>query len=202
MSPDIRWGARLVVFAAIVELVWFLPGGTATVKLIFAGADPVEISETWFRLLLCVAALIGGLALSGPGLDRAVALDTLLGAMGVVFVALGVQRGAIDPLRGILLVIFAVVGAIALLRAVRLMDREPIEIESNWGGLGGGLGGLRFSGPIVLLLLGISFVGVAALIVVKSTGAPKEVKSVTSAMPPGVAAPVLTPGATPTATAK
>lgn len=72
--------------------------------------------------------------------------------------------GRLEPSVAALLGISAIAGAallIAMFRALSQGDR--FEIESHWGGLGGGLGGWRVSKPLVFLLAVLAIIGMAAL---------------------------------------
>ncbi len=52
--------------------------------------------------------------------------------------------------------------------AIALAEGRPFQVESHWGGLGGGLGGWRISQPIILLVLTITFSGSAATVFMKA----------------------------------
>jgi hypothetical protein len=70
--------------------------------------------------------------------------------------------GQIDFVRGGMLLIL---GTTATFIFGRLVDRmtagEGVEIQSHWGGLGGGLGGWRISQSLVLLIVGVVLLGSA-----------------------------------------
>jgi hypothetical protein len=183
MSRYARWIAGLVSFATLVALAAILPGSMEPVKLGTAGMGAVDIPEIWIRLALCILTALVSLGLSGPAIDRTLAVDTMLGGAAIALTVWAVAAGLVVPLSGILLAIFAATGAIAIQRAVRGMQRDPIRIEAHWGGLGGGLGGWRLSEPLVLLLVGVVCVGAAGLIVAQSAPQPPRQTSQVAAQP-------------------
>ncbi len=90
------------------------------------------VREIGIAILLLLVALIAA-ALGQISLPRALVLATLLAA------ALSI-----------------------VIRAIEAIERDPVELRSGWGGLGGGLGGWRLSRSAVLLLLTLVLIGAAA----------------------------------------
>jgi hypothetical protein len=74
-----------------------------------------------------------------------------------------------------------VFGSVALSAAAAALSSfrkgEAIELQSNWGGLGGGLGGWRLSSATSLAVLAFLFAGGAAVVVQPRNPAPAEVKA-------------------------
>ena len=85
--------------------------------------------------------------------------------------------------QALLIIIFGSVALIAAAYALSLLrDGETIELQSNWGGLGGGLGGWRLSPATSLVVLSLLFTASATL--TPRLGAddkPKESKEATDA---------------------
>jgi hypothetical protein len=59
--------------------------------------------------------------------------------------------------RAFLLGLFGVAALAAVQGLMQRLGDEPIELQTTWGGLGGGLGGWRLSGTAVLLIIALSF---------------------------------------------
>jgi len=180
---------KVVAWTGLVlcVLLCLAPGGDALAK--FGAAR--EYPEYYVRVALAGCAMATGLGLGRPASAPVTGLDLLIGVNVVALVALGVWNNLIDPVRGVLLAILAIGGAASLLRAVRALPSDPIQVESNWGGLGGGIGGWRVSGPLAPLVIGLACVGAAVAIV---AGLPPP-----RAEPPGGQKPGAAAGATPPA---
>lgn len=72
----------------------------------------------------------------------------------------------------ILLVGLMPVAVFLILRTIEALDTERLEVDTHWGGLGGGMGGWRMSRAAVLLLLALATTGGAIAAAV--TGAPRD----------------------------
>jgi hypothetical protein len=60
------------------------------------------------------------------------------------------------------LLVLAVFGSVTVLAVVRFMVTmryEAVEIQSHWGGFGGGIGGWRLSNPLAYLIVAVAFGG-------------------------------------------
>ena len=84
-----------------------------------------------------------------------------MAALLVVLLLTGVALREIAAPRAILLGLSVVAASVAVMRLISRLGDEPIELQTNWGGLGGGLGGWRLSGTAVLLVVALSFGGAA-----------------------------------------
>lgn len=113
-------------------------------------------------VLLLIGMLLGGAAVfllghrsqwtSGPE-------ETAIAAIAVL-VLFGGIAGQIDFVRGAMLIIVGVATLLVLRQLVeRMKAGESVEVQSHWGGLGGGLGGWRMSPAMVLLIVGIVLFG-------------------------------------------
>lgn len=69
--------------------------------------------------------------------------------------------GHLSVPRAVLLSAFATAAIGAAIHAVQALEAEPFEMQSHWGGLGGGMGGWRLSRAAVLILLALGFAGAA-----------------------------------------
>jgi len=133
---------------------------TGNVSFWAAWASPTQ-------LLPLLAAFLGGIAVTlFYTLIRPIIWSTSSRAsVASIVLASGVLAGA--ALREISLTkatLIIVIGSLALFTFVRLsemMDEgsETIELQSNWGGLGGGLGGWHISPATGLLLLALVLTG-------------------------------------------
>ena len=95
-------------------------------------------------------------------------------ALSLIVIA-AVVTGSINWAQGIVVVLAGVMAIIAATRAVeRFGQGDRIELQSHWGGLGGGLGGWRLSpgASLVVLALMLSSIGIAGLVAL-SKGAPE-----------------------------
>jgi hypothetical protein len=74
------------------------------------------------------------------------------------FLWLAVHRGEVEALAaGLLLFLAAFTIWFVALFLNAIKDHGTPQVETNWGGLGGGLGGWRFSVSLVYLLIGVFF---------------------------------------------
>jgi hypothetical protein len=73
-------------------------------------------------------------------------------------------------------ILIVILGSMALVAAAAALERfrkgEDVELESNWGGLGGGLGGWRVSSVTCLSLLAVIFAASAVVATAKATAPP------------------------------
>lgn len=77
-------------------------------------------------------------------------------AAAIVLVAYGIWRHDILPMRGAYLIILLALLALSFTLFLDAIFRGArIRVESNWGGLGGGLGGWGISSPLAFLILSI-----------------------------------------------
>jgi hypothetical protein len=67
----------------------------------------------------------------------------------------------------------AVVVSMAAIRRITEMD-DPVGLESDWGGLGQGLGGWRLSASATLVLVALVFAGIAAGVATTAPSPPKS----------------------------
>lgn len=79
-----------------------------------------------------------------------------------LFAAIAVALGHLSLPRALVLVGLLTTAVAIAIRAVAALERDPVELRSSWGGLGGGLGGWRLSRSAVLLLLTLALIGAAA----------------------------------------
>lgn len=140
---------------------------------------------------------IGGLLLAGvalAGLAERDYLPTELSApvfaplvlAATILVWLSVDRGVVEPLRGGLLLMLALLTvASALTTLAMLRSGGPIGVRSYWGGLGNGMGGWQVLPTTVAFLLTLTFLG-ATLLVAIDRGGPAAAK--VAAAPPASAA--------------
>jgi hypothetical protein len=107
-----------------------------------------------------------GLPVSGDGFDdvlvplidqitrsRVIAAScVLLGALASGVATYAIVQRLLDPVRGVYLITITDAFVLSAWLFVRSMEREErIELQSHWGGLGGGLGGWRLSRSLVFL---------------------------------------------------
>jgi hypothetical protein len=86
-------------------------------------------------------------------------------------VLVGMALGDIKGAYGAGAILAGAGALIALSRVFRLTEEGgPIEIESNWGGLGGGLGGWRLSAAAALVLVTLAFAGGAFALLGSKSG--------------------------------
>jgi hypothetical protein len=68
--------------------------------------------------------------------------------------------------------LIVILGGVALVTAAAALERfrkgEDVELESNWGGLGGGLGGWRVSSVACLSLMAVIFAASAVVTAAKA----------------------------------
>ena len=87
-------------------------------------------------------------------------------AIFVLCLVLGLVAAAFGHLtipRALLMALFATAAIGIAIHAVTALETDPMELQSGWGGLGGGLGGWRLSRPTVLILLALAFAGAAVV---------------------------------------
>ncbi len=107
---------------------------------------------------------------SGAGLLEGLTRRHLFFAVGAMFGVclllglLGVALGETSVPRAVLLAVFSVTTVVTLLMTIDALRFEPLELQSSWGGLGGGLGGWRLSRSAVLLLVSVAFAGAAVVV--------------------------------------
>jgi hypothetical protein len=143
--PDTVPLAHVAIAAGIVAVISFLAA-----LLYFQGVWNRRWDE-YFRGATPPTA--PGPFLQFRGVNFAIGCVTL----GVV---VGMALGEIKVAYGAGAILAAAGALIALSRVFRLIeDGGPIEIESNWGGLGGGLGGWRLSAAAALVLVTLAFAG-------------------------------------------
>lgn len=82
-----------------------------------------------------------------------------------------------------------------VLRTIEALDTERLEVDTHWGGLGGGMGGWRMSRAAVLLLLAIVTTG--GVIAAGVTGAPSTTTNRSASAPSKDPAPATTPAPAP-----
>jgi hypothetical protein len=76
----------------------------------------------------------------------------LAAAAAIAFVAYGLAVGAVAPARAAYLILLCVLLGLSLLLFLAAISKEgQLSVESNWGGLGGGLGGWRVSSSVTFL---------------------------------------------------
>lgn len=81
-------------------------------------------------------------------------------AVAILLIFGGIWQQTIPPTRGVYLVLLIVLLSGSVYLFVNTMAAENrLSIESNWGGLGGGLGGWRISGSVTYLLTSIGLTG-------------------------------------------
>jgi len=80
-------------------------------------------------------------------------IGILLAAVAAIaFVAYGLAVGALAPARAAYLILLTVMLGLSLILFLATIAKEGrLSIESNWGGLGGGLGGWRISSSLTFL---------------------------------------------------
>jgi hypothetical protein len=104
-----------------------------------------------------------------------------------ILIWIGVDRGAIEPIRGGLLLVLAVLTVASALTALSMLrSGGAIGVRSDWGGLGNGMGGWQVLPTTVAFLLTIAFLGATIAIAIESRG-PAAPKS--AAVPPDGAQP-------------
>jgi hypothetical protein len=154
-----------IQIATLMLLVAFLLG--------HAGFTGLRTSDPWLIAGVALAAFLGGLAVSLIWPVDAVPASVLGYGLGVLVAA--ASGAVIAPRLGIPATIVLLVfggGAMAALylAADRMLRRgETVSVESNWGGLGHGMGGWQMSAPAALLLaaLVLGVLAVAGAIVLK-----------------------------------
>src|ERR1700740_3067463 len=140
------------------------------------GLSSVASAQDWFHTaltyaqqtnyVLFLAGLFTGLTISVVSFSylavRAGRLEICAQRNVVSHVALSfiviaaVLAGAINWTQGIVVVLAGVMAIIAATRAVELFGQgDRIELQSHWGGLGGGLGGWRLSPGASLVVLAL-----------------------------------------------
>jgi uncharacterized integral membrane protein len=150
-----------IMFLALVLIFVFANPETVNVAL-WPGARPFSLP---IAAILIVGALVGTTAVS-------VLLMFLLDAdmpwflpatLCAVALAVGsAWAGEIKLWQAMLAVLFGSAALGAAARAIRLIgEGQTIELQSQWGGLGGTIGGWRLSPATSLILLALVFAGAA-----------------------------------------
>lgn len=134
------WGDRAVgVWIGMVSLV----AGFQLVMFLLekAGFDPQRAAPWIFLVIIPISTALIVRSLSGYRLVWPIEVHT----------------PTTPSPKSLLLILITLLMILLLMGLVRALSRgEGIAIESNWGGLGGGLGGFRVSTPLVYLL-GVAF---------------------------------------------
>jgi hypothetical protein len=167
-----NWTTGLAVIAiALVAL-----GGGLLDRGAFVPPGSVPLIGAASGLILAGVAILAWLGWTSRTDARRRFADTFLSALwGVVIplgfaatmVAIGLLRPDAMPFRNAVVVGLTGGGALVFLLHTheRLTRGESLSLESHWGGLGGGLGGLRLSGAlaeiVLALVLGVVAVGTA-----------------------------------------
>jgi hypothetical protein len=102
-------------------------------------------------------------------------IEALVFAALCFFVYLGIKAKEIMPLQASLIVLFGGVILLLIPKFLKSIRFEPLQVESHWGGLGGGLGGWRLSRSLTYLLVLLAFsVLLIAAAKTPMTGNPNE----------------------------
>lgn len=204
----------LLLVAGLACGLWAVPGPSAGVAVPYLGTIAVPIAALAWGLVAAAAALCGLtiLEMIRAARLRAAALNAPTRGMPwferfrgtgdlVPFTQPPLREGALFALcltvgliaalfghltipRALVLALFAAAAISLAIHAVAALETDPMELQSGWGGLGGGLGGWRVSRPTVLILLALAFAGVAVAAAVQPKAAER----------PAVVAPVATHG--------
>ncbi|MFO1081633.1 MAG: hypothetical protein U1E23_13520 [Reyranellaceae bacterium] len=164
-----RFFSGMLVGAAVAIVAYgalFIGDVTPTLASV-----PLHVFRMGTSLIWSVIAIAGMAAgfLAAAWLKRA-EIGTALGSWIyiVLFCATLMAvaaTGSVSFVSATLILLFGSVALVAGANVVALIrSGETIELQSNWGGLGGGLGGWRLSRVTALLLLGLLFTGAAALV--------------------------------------
>lgn len=123
-------------------------------------------------LLLAGVALIAYFLLEEPLLDeRNLPVFALLVFAAAILIWLGVDRGAIEPLRGGLLLVLVVLTIASALTVLSMLRRGgAIGVRSHWGGLGNGMGGWQVLPTTVAFLLTLAFLGATVAVAIERGG--------------------------------
>jgi hypothetical protein len=129
-------------------------------------------------LLLAAVVFIVFFVLEDPYLDeRNLPVFALLVLAAAILIWLGVDRGAIEPLRGGLLLVLVVLTVASALTVLSMLRRGgAIGVRSHWGGLGNGLGGWQVLPATIAFLLTLAFLG-ATVAVAIDRGGPAAAKT-------------------------
>jgi hypothetical protein len=120
----------------------------------------------------------------------------------VVFMAIGVSRGELSAIVGGLLSFLGIlaVGFGCLFLETTAISGPP-SIETHWGGLGGDLGGWRFSESLIYLAASILFTTIFTVAAMNTLPSAVKTGQAASAVPLGArpAGPTVTPSSSPAA---
>lgn len=164
------WGTIMVPPGPIVPIrLW--PGGPDLTVPAYV-MPLLGVACTWAALRLFHAIRpSSGFTFGRETQTEEAAPDSALPLVGVAVVALAVlalvavDKGKLGPAPAALLLVCGTLTMIVALQAVAaLRDGDEIGLSSQWGGLGGGLGGWKISPVTTLLLIMLVFLGIAVAI--------------------------------------
>jgi len=147
----------------VLFLLWAvtaLAAATATAFILRHGTDPNALAPPPVPLLARIAVRFQPQGDLAP-LTRPPLRELAIGSAILAGLLLASALGHISLPRALVLAAFLIAAIVAAIHAMDASAREPVELRSNWGGLGGGLGGWRLSRPAVLLLLALALAGAA-----------------------------------------
>lgn len=187
-----RRGGMVRLFAWIVLVAFAMWGAVALVPPYYGPAGmptvlpyPVLAAAQYGVLFAALALVLVAWAALMLGASRPLgASPEALGVCGIVGSALlAVLLGRVSPLQAGLGAALGIVAWRAGLGAHRALDGgETVGVSSQWGGLGGGLGGWQVSRPAALLML-MLVAGLAAAAIVRPAAVAPPVEKGASEAP-------------------